>query len=833
MKNLVLVLFMMFITLRGLATDIVPGVSAELARERKAAIGDVVYDLFMFLPSSPGDPCGGTVNLAFDYKGGLSDWLQIDFKGDSLIACYLNGEIVDALWEKEHILIPASKLESGENFCTLGFFSNKAALNLNPGYMYTLFVPANARTAFPCFDQPDLKGRLKLRLSMNPSWTAITSGKWISSFNPPDVLEAQFDSTEPLPTYLMSWVAGKFKQQTLKSEPWIMTVLHRETDSLKVAQLQEICDLAKESILWLEDYTGIKYPFEKYSMALLPGYQFGGMEHPGAIQYKAETMFLEPQPTPEEILSRHELIAHETAHMWFGDLVTMRWFDDVWTKEIFANFMASKMCEDAFPDIDHDLNFIRDHHTYALATDRTDGTHPISQFLNNLDQAGLLYGNIIYHKAPIMMHMLERRMGEERLRSGLQAYLNKYAWDNSSWDELVAILDSVAPDADVRSFSHAWVKEPGMPTIYVDYDKGNRKLKVRQEDPTGRGIIWPQSFTVALIGSLSDQAVQEIPVDLYSEEVTIDVPYQNIGELQAVIPNSNGDGYGYFSIKGNDEYYANWFALSPAGRYGAVLNMTEAWIRGDLASKDLTASALANIVYEQNPMVATACVDAIATLVGRGQADETLLWTALNFAQASSTKQRILRQLYGKATSSASAEQLFTIWESQSEPLLSKRDYMSMAYRLAILMPDKAQEILTSQQARLANDTDLLREFDFVSRACSADTTQLDSLFKSFLLAENRRPEPWTAKAMALLCDPAREPQCTVYLTAALDALPDIQATGDIFFPGQWLNALLGGLRSPEATQIVGDYCAALPQPLTPLNRKLLESSYLLRHCTK
>lgn len=111
---------------------------------------------------------------------------------------------------------------------------------------------------------------------------------------------------------------------------------------------------------------------------------------------------------PDEELSRLNLIAHETSHMWFGDLVTMRWFDDVWTKEVYANFMADKIAREQFPNINHDLAFIKSHYPLAFSTDRTQGTHPIQQPLDNMNKAGLLYGNIIYHKAPIMMSKLEK-----------------------------------------------------------------------------------------------------------------------------------------------------------------------------------------------------------------------------------------------------------------------------------------------------------------------------------------------------------------------------------------------------------------------------------------
>ena len=187
-----------------------------------------------------------------------------------------------------------------------------------------------------------------------------------------------------------------------------MTMFYRENDDAKVARnAQKIFDLHTSALEWLEEYTGIKYPFGKFDFALIPAFQYGGMEHPGAILYRESSLMLDESPSINRQLSRASLIAHETAHMWFGDLVTMEWFDDVWLKEVFANFMAAKIVNPNFPEIDHELRFLLAHYPGAYSIDRTAGTHPIQQPLDNLENAGTLYGSIIYQKAPIVMRNLE------------------------------------------------------------------------------------------------------------------------------------------------------------------------------------------------------------------------------------------------------------------------------------------------------------------------------------------------------------------------------------------------------------------------------------------
>ena len=289
----------------------------------------------------------------------------------------------------------------------------------------------------------------------------------------------------------------------------------------------------------MERYTGVSYPFEHYAFVVLPGYQFGGMEHPGCIQFTDKRIFLAPNATIDDEMSRLNLIAHETAHMWFGDLVTMRWFDDVWTKEVFANFMADKIAREQFPDLNHDLAFIKAHYPLALSTDRTLGTHPIQQPLENLNQAGLLYGNIIYHKAPIMMRQLEQEKGVEALRQGLKAYLQRYAYGNATWDDLIAELDRFAPEHSARFFSDVWVKQKGLPTVSCTRT-GDNCYEIIQQDPYDRGLTWRQGFENGLVthGNIQCQSLL-----MTQDRVAVNVPAGADVSL-----NYTGLGYGRFVI---------------------------------------------------------------------------------------------------------------------------------------------------------------------------------------------------------------------------------------------------------------------------------------------
>src|SRR5688500_10187849 len=190
---------------------------------------------------------------------------------------------------------------------------------------------------------------------------------------------------------------------------------------------------------------------------MIPSFHVSGMEHPGAILYNQERQLLDESATQNQLLDRASTIAHETAHMWFGNLVTMQWFNDVWMKEVFASFIGTKIVKPLFPKINHDLRFLMAY-PVAYSVDRTAGTHPIRQELENLNEAGSLYGEIVYAKAPIVMRQLELILGPDRLQDGLRVYLKEFQFRNATWLDLVRVLDERTA-LDLAAWSRAWVEE--------------------------------------------------------------------------------------------------------------------------------------------------------------------------------------------------------------------------------------------------------------------------------------------------------------------------------------------------------------------------------------
>ena len=804
-KRLIILLYMFMTWLSATAEE--TGVSWKLAHQRAQVIDSVEYRLTFNIPATRQQPVTGAVTLLFTLKERAD--VVLDFQGELDSKCVVNGKHRGLDYVDEHITIPKRFLREGSNTVELSFKSRDKALNRHDDYMYTLFVPANARSVFPCFDQPDLKALFSLQLNVPGDWKTMTSC-----------------SDKPIPTYLCSFVAGRFSEKTVTVGGREMRVLYRESDPQKVAQLPKVMDMAAKSIDWLEKYTGIAYPFERYGMVILPGYQFGGMEHPGAIQLNDREVFLGKKPSQEELLARMELIAHETAHMWFGDLVTMKWFDDVWTKEVFANFFADKISRIYFPEVNHDLNFLRTYQARAIDTDRTEGTHPIKQRLDNLDQAGMLYGNIIYGKAPVVMAKLETLLGADQLRNGLRRYLEFYAYQNATWDDLMAILEEDNPDAKVKQFSNIWVKEKGMPTIHTDYING--KLVISQADPYGRGINWRQRIEIMLGYDLDGGRVQAF--ELTRPIVEISLPKKP----DFIIPNYDGKGYGRFTL--SDEYMQHLpkrLMCTPddQNRYAIAQTLFDNYLMRRL-KPSYFGEIYRQLEKETNPLiVSTLCQHMLRiALAEPGKGRKTLEMCMLDAVKANklpAVKQTILRLLSTHAVSPEVNNYVYRIWQNHNDPLFNEQDYMNMAYHLAISRPQQWHDIINRQRSRLKSD-DQRMEFDYISRACNPDPATQRNLFQQLLDVENRTVEPWARKMLSLLCCSEREVLSREYIWSGLKELQEVQQTGGIFFPTYWLQALLGEHRSHEARQKVRDFIESRPEYPQNLKNKLLETAYPL-----
>ncbi|WP_090260609.1 M1 family metallopeptidase [Roseivirga pacifica] len=821
------------------AIKVEKGVSLELAQWRKANISMVNYKLEFRVPEAYDQQIQALEELTFNLKEVDQD-LQLDFKEDAskLKGLIVNGSSVPILFEQEHLILPKEGLKEGFNKVEVNFFAGESSLNRKEEFLYTLFVPDRARTAFPCFDQPNLKATFELKLDLPNSWNAVANAPVGTVQIKDGRKQLEYQKSDLISTYLFSFVAGKFKSITETIGGRTMTMLHRETDENKVARNKDdVFKLHAASIQWLEGYTGIKYPFKKFDFALIPSFQYGGMEHVGAIQYQANSLFLDEDPSQNRLLSRASLIAHETAHMWFGNLVTMDWFNDVWTKEVFANFMAAKMVNPSFPEINHDLNFLK-HYSSAYSVDRTEGANPIRQELPNLNEAGQMYGAIIYNKAPIMMKQLEFLIGEEVFRAGLQEYLKTYGMSNATWPNLIEILDKKS-EADLKTWSEVWVNSPGRPDFNFAVADGTGTLS--QTDRNG-DKVWPQSFRMKLYNN-GRKDRKELQVVSGGDPYT--VALSNSWTDFDVLHNSNGIGYGLFPPAYN-MIEKRWESLSDLEKGSLLLNAYENLIepanhgQGNQYSPGQYLEVLQWIIErEQNQLNLNRAIGQITSIY----------WNLLDEAQRTALAPSLEKQLYGlmlKADDAAikkmffnafsgvtitelNKQHLFDIWvgtsHAQIEGLkLSENDKIGLASNLAVKMPDKAA-LITNKQYHGIQNPDAKRRFAFIMPALSDTAAVRDAFFESLKDEQNRETESWVLSALNYLHHPLRKTESVKYIKPSLELLQGIQVTGDIFFPKRWLDANLGGHSSDEAIATVEDFLKENPNYNKQLKMKIQQSA--------
>jgi aminopeptidase N len=508
-------------------------------------------------------------------------------------------------------------------------------------------------------------------------------------------------------------------------------------------------------------------------------------------------------------------------------------------KEVFANFMAAKIVNPSFPEINHDLRFLLAHYPSAYEVDRTPGTNAIRQTLDNLSEAGSLYGAIIYQKAPSVMRQLEGILGETAFRDGLQQYLRAHRFGNATWPDLIALLDERTP-GDLASWSRAWVEEAGRPIVTTELRlEGGRiaSLAFVQRDPyPRRGLVWNQQLQVTL--GLPD-GLRTLSVRL--AEGRADVPgAQGLAAPRFVLPSGGGRGYGGFEL---DPASAAYLATSlpeiddPLTRGTAWITLWEQMLDGRTPASDVVTLALRALPLETDEQNIQRILsyarqaywgflpsDARSQIAPRL---EQVLRDGLAAAPTSSLKSAWFSALRDIAQTEATLAWLERVWrKTESVPglTLAEPDYISLALELAVRERAAWQSILDEQFARIENP-DRKERFLYVRPALSADQGVRDTFFERLNEIAFRRREAWLLEGLSYLHHPLRAASSEKYIPRSLALLREIQRTGDIFFPKRWMDATLGGHRSATSAQMVARFLAELPPDYPDRLRRVILSS--------
>jgi aminopeptidase N len=821
-----------------------PGISHELARHRAATIRDVRYDLRLDVTAL--DSAVGRVTIRFK-RSDTGDAI-LDFRGRRLGRALANGQAIpaDAAWNG-HLIISDRLLEHGENTLDLEFIADIAPSGASiirahdptdgSDYLYTLLVPADANQLFPCFDQPDLKARVRVALTAPAAWSVVGNGAAASADTAGGRVTTRFDETKPVSTYLIAFAAGPWRHASSTRNGRTITAYVRRSRAAE-ADLDTLLALNHRALDWMERYYGRPFPFQKLDFVLAPAFPFGGMEHPGAIFYNEDRFIFRERPTLPQRLDRFSTILHEVAHQWFGDLVTMRWFDDLWLKEGFATFMAAKALNEIDPGADAWKTFYFGTKPPAYAVDQTDGTRPLWQELTNLDQAKSNYGAIVYDKAPSVLKQLEYLVGDSAFQVGVRDFLDEHAYASANWRELLGAIGRAA-DRPLAGFGRDFMLRPGMPVLeqrVVVHNGKIARLALAQHParPLSGTRPWIERTEVLL--GYRDRAPVRIPVELRGSVTVVGAA---AGRPAPDFVFANARDYGYFlllldsaSIKALDN--------------GALARVDDSFLRAMLwgalwdqvRASRMTPERFVQLVLRELPResdeqivpVVLARLDRAvrAYLVpeSRGKLQpevERMLWDG----SRDTTRVYGVRKAYadafiGLAASPVGVRRLDTLITADSvagEPLRDPTRWDVVARLLELGAPDADSRF--GEQERRDTTADGRRRAFIAGAGRPSPTTKRDYFRRYF--GDAALNEDWASGSLGEFNALEHETLTLPYLGPALDSLPFIQTHRRIFFLEAWLASFLRGQTSDSALAIVRQYLGGHPRLPLDLRRKVLQ----------
>jgi aminopeptidase N len=830
-----------------------PGVPHLLAIERSARFADVKYTLTLDVTNP--DTATGTVLVQFAQRT-LGDVI-LDFRGHAVTSVTVNDSTlpVDAiLWNRAHLRIPAQHFRAGVNRVGVAFASPIAAAGASiirsrdasdgQEYLYTLLVPSDANLLFPCFDQPDLKARVTLSILAPVRWTVLANGAETSIRAHDRGRVHHFAETQPISTYLIAFAAGPYaavsreRAIVANGTPVEVRMLVRESRA-REAEADSLIAMNAQALRWLGNWFGVPYPFGKYDFLLAPAFPFGGMEHPGAVFYNEQSFIYRERPTASQLLGRQATIFHEVAHQWFGDYVTMQWFDDLWLKEGFATYMAAKMQASIAPNAVPWKSFYLRNKPVAYATDATAGTTPVWQTLDNLEQAKSNYGPIVYNKAPGVLRQLDYLVGTRAFKAGVRAFLAQHGFRNATWRDLLGAV-GVAAGRDLTMWGEQWILRPGMPIVEQELSTAHGRItrlvltqRPAQPSLSGPGA-WPMRVSVLLWYPAA--APVRIPVELNA--LRTEIPQAHGRRTPAFVFANDGD-YGYALVL-PDSASVTWLErnigtvkddLLRAMLWGALWDLVR---EARLSPARFAAAALRALPTERDEQIAGSLTGRLITAVSRYSDDATrdslqplvervLLAGASRTSVGYGQRKSQLDAYINSATTPAALERL-DAWLARDSaagiPLRPPTRWAIVTHLLAHRAPAAAAR-LAAETARDSSSEG--RRQAFVAGAAVPDSVVKRAYYTRWL-SDSTLNEEWVTSSLRAFHDPDHAALTRPFVVPSLDTLPWIQRNRRIFFLGAWLSAAIGGQHSPDALTSVDTWLATHPLLGADLRRKVLQS---------
>ena len=419
----------------------------------------------------------------------------IDCVGKRVISAKLNGADFDPKFDGESIFLPAIAADNTLEIEHEGIYSNSGeGLHRfvdpadNEVYLYTQFETGDARRMYACFDQPDQKATFTISTVTPKHWEVI-SNYGIESQKDLDADRKfiQFATSQVISTYVTAIVAGAYTSvhDEYKGEKTIPLGIYARKSFFQHVDAANIFEVTKQGFAYFEKTFGLAYPFGKYDQIAVAEYNWGAMENVGCVTFHEDVLIFRSKVTERNHISRATTIHHEMAHMWFGDLVTMKWWQDLWLNESFAEW-ASYMSVSESTKYKHawtEFNSVRKN--WAYRADQLTSTHPIAVEMEDLDAVRTNFDGISYAKGASVLQQLVAHVGRDNFLDGLRKYFAKHAYKNTELSDLITELQA-SSGKDLTSWVGTWLRTSGVntlrPVIAVDGDN-YASVSIKQEAP--------------------------------------------------------------------------------------------------------------------------------------------------------------------------------------------------------------------------------------------------------------------------------------------------------------------------------------------------------------
>jgi aminopeptidase N len=509
------------------------------AQKRAEVVSNTAYTVALTIDGK-GETYSCVASITFDSKSGAETWLDlISPKVDSI---WLNGNELDVSVVFDGSRIKLTNLKDKN---TVKVKANCSYMNTGEGlhrhidpvdnqvYIFTQFEVADSRRVFPVFEQPDIKSTLNLSVTAPTKWTLISNSPTPDSVKVNDEMSTwSFPTTPIMSSYLYALCAGPYfgKTDVYKGKfgQYPLGIFVRPS----LAQFldhEEIFEITKQGFTWFEDKFQVGYPFKKYDQVFVPEFNAGAMENVGCVTFRDEYIF-RSRTTKTAYESRANTILHEMAHMWFGDLVTMKWWNDLWLNESFAEWAAHWASTGATKYNEAWTLFHLQRKAWAYRQDQLPSTHPIAANMPDLDSVYENFDGITYAKGASALRQLVAWVGEENFLKGLKAYFDKHAWKNTELPDLLNEL-SISSGRDLDSWTKLWLQSSGAtllrPEIETDSNNVITKAFINQEPPSAPSglppVLRPHRLAVGTYEKQGNKLVRtnrfEIDVDGKTTEV--------------------------------------------------------------------------------------------------------------------------------------------------------------------------------------------------------------------------------------------------------------------------------------------------------------------------